>query len=136
MENVFLKNTSGLVKQAKPLDVLIFNIGLISVGMAMGLAYYFVPQNYPGANIPLSIIIAVVFICMIAFNFRCRTTAIPRSGGVYAFVSRAISPIVGFAVSFIDSIFRLFYGALATTFIVFLGLSPLFFSLGTSLHNS
>lgn len=135
MENSILKNTSGLVKQAKPIDVFVFNIGLISVGIALNLIYYYVPQNYVGANIPFSIIISALFIIFIAFNFWCWTVAIPRSGGAYSFVSRSISPILGFSISFIDSIVWLFYNSLACTYLVYLGISPLLFSVGLKTHS-
>src|SRR5437867_424094 len=85
---IFLRNASGLVKAAGPFDVFTYNLGLISVGIAISLVHYWVPRNYPGANLALSEGIAAIAMGCIAWCFWAWATAIPRSGGIYAFVSR------------------------------------------------
>src|SRR4029450_1237017 len=116
-DQVFLRKSSGLVKSAGPLDVFIYNFGLISVGIAVTLAHYYVPSNYTGASLPLAEILAGLFMACIAWAFWCWSVAIPRSGGVYAYISRGLSPGLGFAVSFVDTFAWLFYNALAATFL-------------------
>jgi amino acid transporter len=132
---VFLRNASGLVKSAGPFDVFTYNLGLISVGIAITLVHYWVPSNYPGANIPVSEVIAASAMACIAFCFWAWSVAIPRSGGIYAFVSRGINPAIGFAVSFVDTFTWLFYNALAATFLTSIGLAPAFFVTGITTHN-
>jgi len=134
-ESIFLRNSSGLVKTAKPFDVLIFNLGLISVGIAVTLGHFFIPANYTGADLVIAEVIAGIFMAVIAFAFWCWTSAIPRSGGVYSFVSRGVHPLVGFGVSFIDSTVWLFYNTFAATFLVTIGIAPALFYLGVSTDN-
>lgn len=127
---IFLRKSSGLVKAAGPLDVFNYNFGLISVGIALTLAHFFVSTNYSGASLPLAEIISGIFMASIALGFWCWSVVIPRSGGVYAFVSRGLSPSVGFAVSFVDTFTWLFYNALAASYLITIGLSPALFSVG------
>jgi amino acid transporter len=87
--DIFLRKTSGLVKAAGAFDVFVYNFGLISVGIAISLAHFNVPGNYPGASIPWAELLAAAFMAAIAWGFWCWSVAVPRSGGVYAYVSRA-----------------------------------------------
>jgi APA family basic amino acid/polyamine antiporter len=127
---VFLRKSSGLVKSAGPLDVFIYNFGLISVGIAITLAHFWVPPNYAGASLPLAEILAGLFMAFIAWTFWCWSVAIPRSGGIYAYISRGLSPALGFAVSFVDTFVWLFYNALAATFLITIGIGPALFAAG------
>ncbi|MCX6621210.1 MAG: hypothetical protein NTY38_09030, partial [Acidobacteria bacterium] len=122
--DLFLRKASGLVKSAGAWDVFTYNLGLASVGIAVTLAHFSVPANYPGANLPLAEFIAAVFMASMAFTFWCWSAVIPRSGGIYAFLSRGLNPAVGFAVSFVDSFTWLFYNALAATYITSIGIAP------------
>src|SRR4051812_45948619 len=106
--DLFLRKASGLVKSAGAWDVFTYNLGLASVGIAVTLAHFAVPANYPGANLPLAEIVAAVFMASMAFAFWCWSAVIPRSGGIYAFLSRGLNPAVGFGVSFVDSFTWLF----------------------------
>ena len=107
-----------------------YNLGLASVGIAVTLAHFWVPANYPGANLPLAEVIAAVFMAAMAFTFWCWSAVIPRSGGIYAFLSRGLNPAVGFGVGFVDSFTWLFYNALAATYVTSIGIAPALFSIG------
>jgi APA family basic amino acid/polyamine antiporter len=135
VSDVFLRKSSGLVKSAGPLDVFIYNFSLISVGIAVTLAHFWVPANYPGASLPLAEVFAGLFMACIAFGFWCWSVAIPRSGGIYAYLSRSLSPGLGFAVSFVDTFVWLFYNALAATFLVTIGIGPALFVAGSLSGN-
>jgi amino acid transporter len=130
-EQVFLRKSSGLVKSAGPFDVFVYNFGLISVGIAVTLAHLNVPGNYAGASIPLAEVAAAVFMACVAWGFWCWSAVIPRSGGVYAFVTRGLSPWLGFSVSFVDTFTWLFYNALAATYLTTIGIAPAMFAVGT-----
>jgi basic amino acid/polyamine antiporter, APA family len=129
-QDVFLRKASGLVKSAGPFDVFIFNFGLISVGIAVTLAHSSVPSNYPGASLPLAELLAGIMMACIAFGFWCWSVAIPRSGGIYTFLSRGLSPGLGFSLSFVDTFTWLFYNALAATYLTTIGISPACFVVG------
>src|SRR5215468_8063329 len=71
----------------------------------------------------------------VAAAFYCWSVVFPRSGGVYVFLSRTISPGVAFVMSLIETIILLYYGALAAGLIVQVGLSSFFGAVGTVGRN-
>ena len=46
---VFSRKASGLIRVGGGLDVFIFNVGLVSVGIAIAFNQYYGPSLYPGA---------------------------------------------------------------------------------------
>jgi APA family basic amino acid/polyamine antiporter len=125
----FLRSSSGLVRTARPVDVFIYNLGLISIGIALSLTQSLGAPFYPGASRAWACIVGAALMGVIAIGFWIWSLAIPRSGGIYAFLSRGASPGLGFALSFVDSFTWLFYNSLAATLVSKVGLGPLFFSL-------
>jgi hypothetical protein len=47
---VFSRRASGLIRVGSTLDVFIFNVGLVSVGIAIACNQYYGPSLYPGAQ--------------------------------------------------------------------------------------
>jgi len=129
-DRVFLRKASGLIKTASTADVVIFNIGVVSIGIGIAGVLLYGPSVYPGANLPLGIIIACVAMSMIAFGMLTWTAVIPRSGGIYPFVSRIMPPPIAFMLSWAESIAWLFFCALAAYWIMTIGLIPMFTVLG------
>lgn len=129
-QQVFTRRASGLIRTAATYDVFIFNIGLISVGIAVALNQFLGPAFYPGANIALSSLIAAGGMLVVATAYYMWSITFPRSGGNYVYQSRAISPGVAFATTFTESIVLMFYAALAASLVVSVGLSSFFGVLG------
>jgi amino acid transporter len=127
---VFTRRASGLIRTAGTYDVFIFNIGLISVGIAVALNQFIGPAFYPGSNIALSSLIATVGMLVVAVSYVMWSITFPRSGGNYVYQSRAISPGVAFSTTFMESIVLMFYAALAASLVVSVGLSSFFGVLG------
>ena len=46
---MFSRSASGLIRVAGSWDVFIFNVGLVSVGIAIAFNQYYGPSLYPGA---------------------------------------------------------------------------------------
>lgn len=98
---VFLRKSSGLVKVAGFWDVFIYNIGLISVGIGVAYTHRYGLAYYPGGRIVAASLLATFLMVCIGLGFWFWTVAIPRSGGVYVFLTRAGNPGLGFALSLI-----------------------------------
>ena len=133
---VFSRKASGLVRVGSTLDVFIFNVGLVSVGIAIAYNQYYGPSLYPGAQPWLSTLLAAVGMIFVAAAFYCWSVVFPRSGGVYVFLSRTINPGVAFVMSLIETIILLYYAALAAGLIVQVGLASFFGAVGTVAKNS
>lgn len=127
---VFSRPASGLVRVAGSSDVFIFNIGLVSVGIAIAFNQYYGPSLYPGAAPWLSTLLAAVGMFFVAMTFYSWSVTFPRSGGVYVSLSRSVSPGVGFVLSLIETIILMYYAALAASLIVTVGLSSFFGTVG------
>jgi basic amino acid/polyamine antiporter, APA family len=125
-ERVFLRRASGLIKTAGALDVFIFNVGLVSIGIGLGTMVLYGPSVYPGGDLIVGTIIAGVLMALIACGMITWTVTIPRSGGIYAFGSRILPPALAFASSFTESICWLFLTAVAAYWIVTIGIVPMF----------
>jgi amino acid transporter len=133
---VFSRKASGLVRVGSTLDVFIFNVGLVSVGIAIAYNQYYGPSLYPGAQPWISTLLAAAGMVFVAAAFYCWSVVFPRSGGVYVFLSRTINPGVAFVMSLIETIILLYYAALAAGLIVQVGLSSFFGAVGTVSANA
>jgi amino acid transporter len=135
-EQAFLRKSSGLVRTAGPTDVFFFNLGLISVGIAIALDQLYGPAFYPGGSIAGSAIVAALLMIPIGLTFYFWTVTYPRSGGPYVYLSRTAHPMLGFAFSITESFILLFYGAAASAFVATMGVSPLLAILGYETGSS
>lgn len=123
--SIFLRKSSGLVRAAGLWDVFIYNVGLISVGIGVAYTQRFGPAYYPDSSIPTATILAAFLMMLVVPAFWAWTTTIPRSGGIYVFLTRAQHPGFGFALSFVECISWLFYVAIAATLVNTVGIVPL-----------
>jgi amino acid transporter len=133
---VFSRKASGLVRVGSSLDVFIFNVGLVSVGIAIAYNQFYGPSLYPGAQPWIATLLAAAGMIFVAAAFYCWSVVFPRSGGVYVFLSRTINPGVAFVMSIVETIILLYYAALAAGLIVQVGLSSFFGAVGTVAGNS
>jgi len=133
---VFSRKASGLVRVGSSLDVFIFNVGLVSVGIAIAYNQFYGPSLYPGAQPWIATLLAAAGMIFVAVAFYCWAVVFPRSGGVYVFLSRTINPGVAFVMSVVETVILLYYAALAAGLIVQVGLSSFFGAVGMVSRNS
>lgn len=133
---VLSRKASGLVRVGSSLDVFIFNVGLVSVGIAIAYNQFYGPSLYPGAQPWIATLLAAAGMIFVATAFYCWSVVFPRSGGVYVFLSRTINPGVAFVMSVVETIILLYYAALAAGLIVQVGLSSFFGAVGMVSRNS
>jgi amino acid transporter len=128
---VFSRSASGLVRVAGSWDVFIFNVGLVSVGIAIAFNQYYGPSLYPGAQPAISTMLAVLGMCVVAVTFYLWSVIFPRSGGVYVILSRTTHPAVAFVFALLETVILLYYGALAASLLVQVGLASFFATVGS-----
>lgn len=132
---VFSRPASGLIRVAGSTDVFIYNVGLVSVGIAIALNQYYGPSLYQGAGVWLATLLAALGMLFVSVTFYCYANVFPRSGGVYVFLSRATSPPVAFILSLVETVVLLYYAAFAASLIVTVGLSSFFATVGSVAAN-
>jgi basic amino acid/polyamine antiporter, APA family len=134
-QGVFSRPASGLIRVAGSTDVFIFNVGLVSVGIAIALNQYYGPSLYPGAGIWLSTLLAAAGMLAVAATFYFWSVIFPRSGGVYVSLSRGLSPGFAFVGSLVETVILLYYAAFAASLIVKVGLSSFLGTVGVVAGN-
>jgi amino acid transporter len=97
---VFLREATGLVREAGWIDILIFASLNISWGLSAWWYFLWGPYFAPGGNLHLGILLVTVPMVFGALAWALLVTIAPRSGGDYVFVSRILHPLLGFLSSF------------------------------------
>jgi APA family basic amino acid/polyamine antiporter len=98
--NLFVRNATGLVRELSAFDAfnLVFSAVLIPVGITEVMA--FTPTFWPHANMLVSFLLATPLVATCGLVYLYYTVIMPRSGGDYVWVSRALSPFFGFFANF------------------------------------
>jgi len=121
---IFLRKASGLIRTAGMLDVFVYDVGVVSIGLGVASAMLYGPAFYPGGNLVWATLFSGIAMALIALGFISWTTTLPRSGGVYVFGSRILPPSLALTMSLVEITAWLFYCAIAAYWIILLGLSP------------
>ncbi len=132
---IFVRNATGLVRNARLLDVSVFNAaGTTVIPYATGLFYIF--TIFPRANLLLAIAVGGALSAITWGCLALLTATMPRTGGAYIFNSRILSPIAGFVADWLDLISSVLAMALWTTWFATIGLSSAFSAWGALEHDS
>jgi APA family basic amino acid/polyamine antiporter len=130
---LFLRRSSGLVREFGGWDVFVFN----TVGYALGLVLAVIPLlmagAVPEANVLLTVAIGTVFTVANAMTYGYLSAAMPRSGGEYVFLGRVVHPAAGFTANWGFTWSQLLGMALYASFTVNFGVAIAFLTLGNVL---
>src|SRR5207247_10902546 len=91
---IFERKASGLVREAGPLDVLVYNINFVSLGLMAALVFLFSTAFYPGANLYLTAILIFLVVIPVSLVFAFFASSMPRSGADYVYVRRVLHPVI------------------------------------------
>ncbi|HTW00913.1 MAG TPA: APC family permease [Streptosporangiaceae bacterium] len=106
----FTRNATGLVREVSMWDALIMNTLGMNVAVGSVLLLQQAPAIFPGGNMVLSIIIGTVIMAFtLLWVYSEFAAAMPRSGGDYVFVSRALHPFLGWLLSWSQGIWLIFF---------------------------
>jgi amino acid transporter len=133
---LFLRRSSGLVREFGGYDVFVFN----TIGYALGLVLALIPLlmagAVPEANVLLVVLLGTVLTVANALTYGYLAAAMPRSGGEYVYLGRVIHPGVGFTANWGFTWSQLLGLALYASFTVNFGISVAFLTLGNVLEAS
>src|SRR5437016_5371019 len=107
---VFLRKATGLVREVSLIDALIMNT--LGMNVAVGAVFLFLqaPANFPNGNMLLAVVIGTVLMAFtLLWVYSEFAAAMPRSGGDYVFVSRALHPFLGWLLSWSQGIWLIFF---------------------------
>ena len=127
----FQRRATGLVREAGTLDVLIYNVNFVSIGLMAVLVFLYSTAFYPGANLYVTSLLTLAVVLPTSLVFAFFAAAMPRSGGDYVYVSRVLHPGLGMMSSFNNTVWWGIYGGVPSAFFALFGLGPFFQTVGT-----
>lgn len=127
---LFARKATGLVREASLRDVFFLNANQMTPVLAVLFMLLLIPPFYPGANIYLATLIALVAAIPATFVYARLSTIFPRAGGDYVYVSRILSPMLGFMNNLSFCIWGAFYIGVAGVFLGEFGVAPFLRVLG------
>lgn len=131
---MYTRNASGLVKSISGRTALMYN--LVFLGYAWPLIYItYGPALFPGVNMPLTVLFAAPIALSMAVSYYFFTVAMPRSGGDFVWVSRSISPLIGFIESFVFAMIMEQYIAVLGGWVPSPAIQSIFVNWGTVTNN-
>lgn len=133
---MFLRRSSGLVREFGGADVFVFN----TIGYALGLVLALIPLLMagaaPNANVLLVVALGTVLTVANALTYGYLAAAMPRSGGEYVYLGRVVHPGVGFTANWGFTWSQLLGLGLYASFTVNFGIAVSFLTLGNVLDSA
>jgi APA family basic amino acid/polyamine antiporter len=95
---LFARASSGLIRELSLTDTVWY--GVFSGGALFGFVYLFPTPQYlsPGINIPLMLLLTLLYGVIVYYVYAALGSAMPRAGGDYLYETRSLHPLVGFTV--------------------------------------
>lgn len=135
-QEVFARKATGLLRPFSATDAFIMSMGFVNIGSGAFLVYSSSLAFAPGFNLGLSFLIATIMNLFIVVVYSQMTIAMPRSGGDYVFVSRNLSPIIGFGNNFFFTVVAVLGIAWNSYFMGTIAVSGAAAAAGYSLNNA
>jgi amino acid transporter len=134
---VFVRQSSGLVREASAVDAAIFNaVFSAPVGATLAFSTFYALVAFPGDNIVVSLIIAFVVNIPVCVMMSLMAAAMPRTGGDYVWISRILHPSAAVFSNFAAAISALIGAAFWARSFAVLALGPTLAVLGAVTNNS
>src|SRR2546423_14103377 len=92
-QQLFVRRSTGLVREASALDATIYNaVFSAPVGATLAWGVFFALSAFPGADLVWATIISFVLNVPVLIMMALLAASMPRTGGDYVWVSRILSP--------------------------------------------
>src|SRR6266436_4297072 len=107
---IFLRNATGLIREVSVLDAFIMNT--FGMNIAVGAVFLFLqaPAFFPQGNMLVAVIIGTLVMAFtLLWVYSTFAAAMPRSGGDYVYVSRALHPALGWLLGWSQGMWLIFF---------------------------
>ncbi len=107
---MFLRNATGLRREVSLLDAFIMNT--FGMNIAVGAVFLFLqaPAYFPQGNMLVAVIIGTLLMAFtLLWVYSTFAAAMPRSGGDYVYVSRALHPFLGWLLGWSQGMWLIFF---------------------------
>src|SRR5579884_3822205 len=136
-QSVFVRQSSGLVREASALDAMIFNaVFSAPVGATLAFGIFYALGAFPGSDLVTALLIAFVVNIPVCIMMSMMAASMPRTGGDYVWISRILHPAVAVFSNFSAAISALIGAAFWARSFAVLALGPTLAVLGAVTNNS
>jgi APA family basic amino acid/polyamine antiporter len=134
--SVFVRQSSGLVREASALDAMIFNaVFSAPVGATLAFGIFYALGAFPGADLVLALVLAFLVNIPVCIMMSMMASAMPRVGGDYVWISRILHPSVAVFSNFSAAISALIGAAFWARSFAVIAVGPSLAVLGAVTNN-
>jgi APA family basic amino acid/polyamine antiporter len=132
---LFVRQSSGLVREFRATDVFIFNTLGYALGLVLAVVPTFMAGLWPEQNVLLVVTIGTILTVFNAAMYGYLAGVMPRSGGDYVYLSRVVHPAAGFTANWGFTWSQFLGLGLYAAFAVNFGIAIAFATLGHATGN-
>jgi basic amino acid/polyamine antiporter, APA family len=133
---LFVRQSTGLVREASALDATIFNaVFSAPVGAALAFGLFWAYSAFPKADLVSATIISLVLNIPVIIMMALLASSMPRTGGDYVWVSRILSPPLALISNFGAALSAMIGATFWARYFAVQALGPVLTSLGAVLGN-
>jgi len=132
---VFLRDATGLVREIGFFETVAINLSNVSLGVGI-LVILSTVSLFPGGDPVIGTLLGALLFVPLAAIYAMMTSSMPRSGGDYVFVSRALHPALGFVTAWTIILWTSFFEGANANYLFTVALGPAFSIIGSIEQNS
>jgi amino acid transporter len=134
---LFVRQSTGLVREASALDAAIFNaVFSAPVGATLAWGVFFALSAFPGSDLVWATIISFVINIPVLLMMSLLASSMPRTGGDYVWVSRILSPPLALVSNFGAALSATIGATFWARYFPVFALGPILATLGVTFDNS
>jgi APA family basic amino acid/polyamine antiporter len=133
---LFVRRSSGLVREFGMSDVAVINLVGVNLGIVAALSIAALAGLWPGASMILVVVIGAAISLATVITYGLLSAAMPRAGGDYVFVSRGLTPVLGFLANWMITFSLFVLLGLFSVGLVTQALAPGLAALGVTSESS
>jgi amino acid transporter len=133
---LFVRQSTGLVREASALDAAIFNaVFSAPVGAALAFGLFWAYSAFPKADLVSATVISFVLNIPVLIMMALLAASMPRTGGDYVWVSRILSPPLALVSNFAAALSALIGATFWARYFAVSALGPVLVSIGAVTGN-
>jgi basic amino acid/polyamine antiporter, APA family len=121
----FPRQATGLTREVSWIDAMFYNLLWSSLPLSLAFILAYDPALYSSANPYIAVLAALVLTLPCALMYAMFSSAIPRSGGDYTWITRALSPTLGFMSSLSFCAWITFFIGVYSDYLGTYGIAPM-----------
>jgi basic amino acid/polyamine antiporter, APA family len=133
---VFVRQSTGLVREASTIDAIIYNaVFSAPVGATLAWGVFFALSAFPGADLVVATIISFILNIPVLIMMALLASSMPRTGGDYVWVSRILSPPLATISNFGAALSAMIGATFWARYFPVFALGPVLVTLGVTFGN-